>query len=78
MKSKQKVGQHLIEELLKNEEYQKIVETIDKEVDFIGVRPYSHNIIGFALAGAAKKFGKEVANDLIDEFNLEDHGWVKE
>lgn len=65
------------EELLTNPVYQKIVATIDKEVDYIGMKEYSHNIIGLALQQAANEFGNDVANDLIDEFGLIMHGWSK-
>ena len=65
------------QELLKNEDYISIVATIDKEVDYVDVKPYSHNIISLSLGNAAQKFGNEVANDLIEEFGLEDLGWRK-
>lgn len=57
--------------------YQDILATIDKEVDYIDIKPYSHNIIGLALKQAADTFGYEVANDLIEEFGLVMHGWQK-
>lgn len=65
------------QELLTDPEYQKILATIDKEVDYVDIKPYSHNIIGLALQSAAEKFGHEVANDIIEEFELEDLGWSK-
>jgi len=52
-------------------------EMIAREVPFIGIKEYSHNIVGLALAAVANEYGKKVANDLIDEFNLEDSGWRK-
>ena len=64
-------------ELLIDPEYQKILATIDKEVDYVGFKPYSHNIISCALQEAAEKFGYEVANDIIVEFELENLGWSK-
>ena len=78
MKEKKTVGEHSVKDLVRNKDYIKIVAVIDKEVDYVDVRPYSHNIIGFALREASEKFGTEVANDLIDEFGLEDLGWKKE
>lgn len=77
MKDKVKVGNHLVKDLLENEEYQKIVNSIDREIDYVDIKQYSHNIISLKLQSAAKKFGNEVANDLIDEFGLEDLGWRK-
>jgi len=38
---------------------------------------YNHNIIGMTLSIIAKEHGTDVANELIDEFDLEDHGWNK-
>ena len=64
-------------ELLCNPTYQEILRTIDKEVDYVGLKPYSHNIIGLALQQAADEFGHDVANDLIVEFELEALGWSK-
>lgn len=64
--------------LTHNPDYMRIVATIDKEVDYVDIKPFSHNIIGLCLNEAATKFGKKVANDLIDEFELEARGWSKE
>ena len=52
-------------------------QTIKREVPFIGVKPFSHNIIGIALQMAAERYGTSEANKLIDKFDLEDHGWKK-
>ena len=65
------------EELINDPNYVRIVATIDKEVDYVDLKPFSHNIIGLALGEAADKFGNEVANDLIEEFELEAKGWSK-
>ncbi len=65
------------ETLLCNPKYQKIVATIDKEVDYVDFKPYSHNIVGLALQAAVEEFGYEIANDLIVEFELENLGWSK-
>ncbi len=65
------------QELLKDENYINIVAGIDKQVDYIDIKPYSHNIIALHLGRAAELFGNEVANDLIEEFELEQYGWSK-
>lgn len=65
------------EEMLRNPDYQRILATIDKEVDYVGEKAYSHNIIAMCLLEASEKFGHEVANDLIDEFDLVSLGWSK-
>jgi len=38
---------------------------------------YSHNIITMALSSIGKKLGNHVANDLIDEYELEALGYKK-
>ena len=50
---------------------------IENEVEFVDVKPYSHNIISLNLRIAAEKFGDGAANELIDEFGLESLGWSK-
>lgn len=40
--------------------------------------PYSNNIISLTLRGVAKRYDNRYANMLIDEFDLEEYGWVKE
>lgn len=52
-------------------------EVIEEEVDFVDIKPFSHNIIGLALSAVAKDHGNDVANDLIDDFGLEALGWRK-
>ena len=50
---------------------------IRDEVGFVDIKPYSHNIIGFVLLSVSKEHGKKQANELIDEFKLEELGWKK-
>ena len=59
------------------EAIEKCRQTIEKEIDFVDIKPYSHNIIGLALASLAEKTDNEAANMLIDEFDLESLGWSK-
>jgi hypothetical protein len=53
-------------------------ESIDDEVEFVDVKPYSHNIISLTLSIIAKQFGKEAANNAIEDYGLEKYGWKKE
>ena len=52
-------------------------ETIDDEIDFVDIKPYSHNIISLVLKQISDKFGKNTANETIDHFDLESLGWKK-
>ena len=54
------------------------LDTIGDEVEFIDVKPYSHNIISVALGAIAKEYGDQSANEAIDQFGLEDYGWRKD
>lgn len=73
----QKVPDSKVKDLVSNPEYQDIIARIDAEIDYVDIKPYSHNIIGFNLSKAAKRFGNDVANDIIEEFELEKLGWCK-
>lgn len=53
------------------------VDVIEKEVPFIDIKPYSHNIIGIALGAIAKLDSQHRANELIEEFGLDKLGWSK-
>lgn len=49
--------------------------SIKKEVEFVDVKPYSHNIISLILRTISKEFGYNKANEAIDKFNLASLGW---
>ena len=51
---------------------------IEKEVEFVDVKPYSHNIISLILRTISKEFGYNEANEAIDEFKLDEIGWQKQ
>ena len=53
-----------------------IREAIKAEVEHI-TKPYSDTIISINLQMARDKFGEEVKNKFIDEFDLEKRGWRK-
>lgn len=54
-----------------------LYDKIEKEVDYIDVKPFSHNIVGLVLQEISKEFGQDRANEAIDYFNLELFGWSK-
>jgi hypothetical protein len=51
------------------------LEDIKNEVPFIGLKPYSHNIISLSLMAISKKWGKKEANKAIKKFGLDKLGW---
>jgi hypothetical protein len=54
-----------------------IREAIAAQVEHI-TKPYSDTIINLNLQMARDKFGEEIKNKFIDEFDLEKHGWRKD
>jgi hypothetical protein len=52
--------------------------SILKEIPYVDIKQYSHNIISLALGAIARGWGKPVANAVIDEFGLSLLGWHKE
>ena len=48
---------------------------IEREVEFVDVKPYSHNIISLILRTISEEFGYNKANEAIDEFGLVLLGW---
>lgn len=63
--------------MTKPETKKDIAALLKKEVPFIKLKPYSRKIVGITLGIAAKRFGNDYANSLIDKFDLEPLGWSK-
>ena len=61
-------------ELIK--EKNNIIHNIYKEIPFVDIKPYSHNIISLNLRILADKFGDEEAIKLIENSKLKDLGWA--
>ncbi len=59
------------------EAIEKCRQTIEREIDYVDIKPYSHNIIGLSLSALASETDNETANAMIDEFDLETLGWSK-
>ena len=51
---------------------------IEMEVDYVGIKPYSHNIISLALRQIAREYGNAEANKAIKDFGLDQNGWVEQ
>ena len=52
-------------------------QSILKEIAYVDIKPYSHNIISLALSAIARGWGNKEANKVIDEFGLDLLGWNK-
>ncbi|KKM66012.1 hypothetical protein LCGC14_1485460, partial [marine sediment metagenome] len=65
------------QKLVEAKSLEEIKSKIGAEVDYVDVKPYSHNIIGLLLQMAATHYGNDAANELIDYFELEELGWSK-
>lgn len=50
-------------------------EAIKRQIPFVDVKPYSHNIISCCLRGIAKDYGNEIADNTIKELKLNKLGW---
>lgn len=51
---------------------------IKKEIPYVDLKPFSHNIISISLSIIAKEYGKEEANKTIRDFKLDELGWREE
>ena len=51
---------------------------IKAERPYVGLKEFSHNIIGLLLAQIAKEYGKAEANRAIRELGLKRLGWNEE
>ena len=59
-------------------ELKKLRETIRREAPFVGLKPYSHNLISVTLSLIDKNYGRAAANKAIRDFKLEAKGWKQE
>jgi hypothetical protein len=66
-----------LSERTKEDIYQSAYEKIEECLETLDLKPYSANIISLRLASVARKIGKTKADELIDDFGLEQHGWKK-
>ena len=48
---------------------------IAKEVPYVDIKPYSHNIIGLVLGMIEKAHGRSEVIKAMKDFDLEDLGW---
>lgn len=55
----------------------KLRDYIQKEAPFIGLKPYSHNLVRLTLADICRKFGVAEANRAVRDFNLVVEGFTE-
>ncbi len=53
-------------------------DSILREMSWVDIKNYSHNIISLGLGAISQGWGKKKANSIIDKFGLEQLGWRKE
>ena len=51
---------------------------IKQEAPYVGVKPYSHNIVRLTLAQIAKDHGRAEGNKAVRDFKLESKGFNEE
>ena len=51
---------------------------IKREAPYVGIRPYSHNIIRLTLAQIEKDHGRSAANRAVQDFHLAAKGFNEE
>ena len=70
MTEHKKGGSDVTDELTNEQFMSDARKRIRKALDQAG--PYSHNIAGLVLSAVAERFGKQAANELIEEYALDD------
>jgi len=58
-----------------NPEYKKHLDIIKREIPYVDIKPYSHNIISLRLRLIGEQFGDEYANKIITDYELDKLGW---
>ena len=56
-------------------EYIKILDDIKREIPFVDVKPYSHNIINMKLMILGEKFGEDKVKEIVSQTQLKYLGW---
>jgi len=59
-----------------SESLESLRKKIEKEVPYVDVKPYSHNIIGLVLSMIEKDYGKASAIQAMKDFELDELGWA--
>lgn len=59
----------------KNPEFKEYYQKILYNARYVGIKPYSHNIVGMLLNAVAEKYSHKFSNLIIVEAELESLGW---
>ena len=54
---------------------EEIIKNIKKEITYVDIKPYSHNIIGLELEILARDYGEEEVHNIVKNTKLKDLGW---
>jgi len=54
---------------------EEIIKNIKKEIPYVDIKPYSHNIIGLELEILARDYGEEEVHNIVKNTKLKDLGW---
>lgn len=51
------------------------INTIKKNIPYVDIKPYSHNIINLTLASIGEQYGDKTAKKIIADTELKNMGW---
>ena len=61
----------------RKERLEYLIRQVEQEVEYVGIKPYSHNLVSLGLGQIAEEFGNAEANKVIEINSLESLGWSK-
>lgn len=67
-----------LDKVLGIKDIKKYVRRISREIPYVNIKPYSHNIISLCLQAISQEFGKDKANEIIRKYGLKKLGWHEE
>ena len=62
---------------LTEKDFNDLYNQVEEEIQYVDVKPYSHNIISIGLRQVDEKYGKEKVIEIFNDFNLEEYGWTR-
>ena len=62
---------------LTEKDFNDLYNQVEEAIQYVDVKPYSHNIISIVLRQVDEKYGKEKVIEIFNDFNLEEYGWTR-